>query len=119
MRVGVVHHPPWVDVRAGGEPEGTEVDLVRRLADELGARVVWTVGGESALMHELERHRLDLVIGGITEQTAWKGKIGLSRPHDQDGDQAVVLACPPGENGWLLHLDRRIARWESHEEGGS
>ncbi|MEW4568256.1 transporter substrate-binding domain-containing protein [Tautonia sp. JC769] len=118
MRVGAVHHPPWVDVRGGGEPEGTEVALVRRLADELGARVEWTVGGETALMHRLERHELDLVVGGITEDTAWRGTIGMSRPHDRDGDQPVILAIAPGENGWLLHLDRWIARRGASREDG-
>jgi ABC-type amino acid transport substrate-binding protein len=119
LRVGVVHHPPWVDVRGGGEPGGSEVALVRRLADELGARVEWSVGGETALMRQLERHQLDLVVGGITEDTAWEGTIGMSRPHDRDGDQPVILACPPGENGWLLHLDRWIARHAPHGEDQS
>lgn len=119
MRVGVVHHPPWVDVRGKGGLKGSEVDLVRRLADEFGAQVEWSIGGESELMHELQRHRLDLVIGGIPEQSVWKARIGRSRPHDHDGAQAIILACPPGENGWLLQLDRWIARQATLEEGGS
>ena len=113
VRVGVSHSPPWTDVRSDGEPRGREVDLVRGLAGDLGARVSWVVGGETALMEDLARFELDLVIGGITQGTAWKGKVGLTRPHAHRGKHRYVFACPPGENGWLSfldHLDPSAAR---------
>ena len=113
LRVGVSHHPPWTDVRNAGRPRGREILLVERLADDLGAEVEWQVSGETALMHELEERRVDLVIGGIEQKTAWKGKVGLTRPHAREGDRKIVLATPPGENGWLVRLDR----WIAAEEG--
>jgi len=115
LRVGVVHNPPWTDVRPAGVPRGREVDLTRRLAEDLGAEVEWTVGGESRLMTDLERFELDLVIGGILQETAWSGTVGLTRPHAHKGKYNYVFACPPGENAWLVHLDRWIDR---HGRGG-
>jgi polar amino acid transport system substrate-binding protein len=41
LRVGVTENPPWVSVPDDGSPSGAEVELVERLAVELGARVEW------------------------------------------------------------------------------
>jgi polar amino acid transport system substrate-binding protein len=119
LRVGLVHHPPWVDIRQDRVLTGREVTLVKELARDLGSKIEWVEGWETALMLELERRRLDLVVGGIPEKTAWQGKVGLSRPHARSGTFKMVLASPPGENDWLLFLDRWIAGRAEAKESGS
>lgn len=116
LRAGVTEAPPWTE-RGPGEPEGLEAELVRRFAESLGARVVWTWGPEQQLFEQLERLELDLVIGGLTEKTPWKAKVGLTKPYvvqqkvvERDGEpktteHRAVMAVPPGENGFLRTLE--------------
>jgi hypothetical protein len=89
--------------------------MVRELAEELGARVEWHPGGESTLMKALGHFELDLVIGGITPQTPWQGQVGLTRPQSTGAEGDRVFAVPPGENGWIVHLDRWIHRRRSRQ----
>ncbi|MBV9928905.1 MAG: transporter substrate-binding domain-containing protein [Acidobacteria bacterium] len=83
LRVGLVEHPPWV-VRTEGEPSGAEVELVRRFAAELRSRPEWHWGGEQRHMEALERFELDLVVGGVTDQTLWWKYVGLTGPYFEE-----------------------------------
>src|SRR5919199_5046023 len=80
LRVGLVEHPPWV-VRTEGEPAGAEVALVRQFASELNASPEWYWGGEQQHMEALERFELDLVAGGLTDDTPWSKYVGLTSPY--------------------------------------
>jgi hypothetical protein len=104
----VSHNPPWTDIRSGEEPQGEEVEMVRRIAQSLDANVEWRAGGEMDLMQQLEHFQIDLVIGGITEDTPWKNKVGLTQPHTETQKANYVFAVPPGENGWIVFLDEAI-----------
>jgi hypothetical protein len=61
-------------------------------------------------MERLHRHELDLLLAGLIKSTPWQNKVALTRPflETQRGDRKVqhVLAVPPGENGWLVRLER-------------
>jgi ABC-type amino acid transport substrate-binding protein len=115
LRVGVSPHEPWTTL-AAGEPGGIEPDLVRGWASGLGARVVWTVGGEQALVQAMERGELDLVIGGITAETPWTDMAAVTRPfttsHGPDGPQEHVVLAPMGENAFLVELERYLLAQE-------
>ncbi len=116
MRVGVVENPPWTSFDGDG-PGGVEVELVERFAAELGSEIAWIRGGESELMRELERFELDLVIGGLTKDSPWSKRVGFSRVYFSESREGKkeehVIAVPPGENGWVMRLDRFLKR-----EGG-
>lgn len=110
LRVGVVHHPPFVDA-SGAEPSGVEPDLVRAFAAEHDARTEWTVSGEEALMTALEKGDLDLVAGGLTKKSPWTTHAALTRPYAEgtgpDGEPVkLVMAVPLGENQMLTTLER-------------
>lgn len=92
IRVGASQDRPWAYV-ADGQVRGVEADLVRELARELHARIEWVTGGETALFTALKSDQLDLVIGGVTSNTAWAGKLGVSRPYFTS---RTVLAVPAG-----------------------
>ena len=92
MRVGVVEAPPWV-THDGDAAGGVEADLVRRFADELGADVEWIWGREQDHLEALERFELDLVIGGLTQATPWRGRVGLTNPYFTD---TLRIGVPPG-----------------------
>jgi polar amino acid transport system substrate-binding protein len=109
LRVGISHNEPFVSV-AGPSPSGREVALVEDYAATLDAEVAWTADGEEELVDQLEHGRLDLVIGGLTNKTPWKKKVGLTRPYTQTTDEfgqteKHVMAVRKGENAFLLDLD--------------
>ena len=79
LRVGVVPHTPWTDPSDGGR--GVEVDLVRRFAEEVGARVRWTWGPPDELLGALEHRAVDMVIGGLIDVDPSLAAVGMSRPY--------------------------------------
>jgi ABC-type amino acid transport substrate-binding protein len=111
LRVGIGEHPPWV-VTAGPEPTGIEAELVKRLAKELGAHPIYRRASESELLEALDRRQLDLVVGGLREDSPWRGRVALTRPYFTDARAGTghVFATAAGENGWLVHLERFLAR---------
>jgi ABC-type amino acid transport substrate-binding protein len=111
LRVGVVEHPPWV-VMTGDTPSGIEPELVNRLARELGARPMYRRGSESELLEALERRELDLVLGGLRDDSPWRTRVALTRPYftERDSSAGRVFAAAPGENGWLVHVERFLMR---------
>jgi polar amino acid transport system substrate-binding protein len=108
VRVGVVDAPPWASHAADG-PRGREVEVVRRLARSLDARVEWSRGGETRLMAELKERGLDLVVGGIVEDSPYRDEVGFTRPYVTCDDGAHVFAGPPGENRWLMTVEALLA----------
>jgi polar amino acid transport system substrate-binding protein len=88
LRVGVIHAPPWADVR-GQQPEGIEIELVRRFAESIGARVEWMQGEERDLMLILQERELHLVVGGVTKSTPWARHVGLTDAYKKE----KVVVC--------------------------
>jgi polar amino acid transport system substrate-binding protein len=117
LRVGVSEHPPWTTFR-DDRVDGIEPRLVADLARGLGARPVWRRGAESELLEALGRRELDIVVGGLTDASPWKGQVALTRPHFTDtlAGRAHVFAVSPGENAFLVHVERFL---EPRERAGA
>ncbi|GAB7040347.1 MULTISPECIES: substrate-binding periplasmic protein [Catenuloplanes] len=105
LRAGVTENPPWTVLPDDGEPSGAEPELVRRLADRLGARVEWHPGAESTLMPALKERTLDLVVGGLDATAPWTADASLTRPYLSTDEGDRVWAVPPGENGWQVEVE--------------
>lgn len=105
--VGVTDSPPHI-VRSGPDANGPEADLIREIAEGLDARIVWRWGPLEDHFTALERFEIDLVAGGLTDRTPWRDRVGLTRPYIERAGGGGVLAAPPGENGFLVALDRHI-----------
>ena len=103
MRVGYTENPPWVTDTAGVERR-----LVHDLAASLGARVEWVRGSESRLIEDVHERKLDLVIGGLTADGTWITQAAPTRPFHSDTVRKKdhVWAAPPGENAWLVTIER-------------
>jgi polar amino acid transport system substrate-binding protein len=107
-RAGVSDNPPWVSFD-GREPQGLEADLVRGLAAQMHARIAWKRGGESTLLKDLKEHRYDIVVGGMTTESPWTKELGAARPYATVAKEKHLVLVPPGENRWLLTVDRDLA----------
>ncbi len=107
LRVGTSPDGELVEV-SQGDPTGTIVDLVDRFADSIDADTEWTVASEETLVTELEAGDLDLIAGGITPDTPWIDKAGVTRGYrgieGSDGRELVMLV-PLGENAFLSTLE--------------
>ena len=93
LRVGITESEPWTRLEAG-QPGGVEVELVRRFATELGARVEWVDGSEADLIAALEVRELDLVVGGLTADTPWQTKAAITRSY---ATTRMVVAVPASQ----------------------
>ncbi|HEY4670468.1 MAG TPA: transporter substrate-binding domain-containing protein [Gemmatimonadaceae bacterium] len=108
MRVGISADSPWV-VQAGGSVSGYEAQIVTQLAAQLHSRIETHAGSESELLEKLHKQNLDIVIGGLTDDSPWKKSLALTRPYHEDREgKKHVLALPPGENAWLLTVERYL-----------
>jgi polar amino acid transport system substrate-binding protein len=94
LRVGVTASDPWARL-PGGEPSGVEVELVKRFAAELRARVEWVAGAEAELMADLEVRELDLVVGGLTADTPWQQQAAITRSYVTTRTVVAVPASQP------------------------
>ncbi|WP_230667591.1 hypothetical protein [Microbacterium sp. MEC084] len=90
--------------------EGVLADLVEDFAESIDAEVAWTVGSEESLVTAIEEGDLDLAIGGMTDQTPWAGRVGVTRGFaDLPGverEDPVVMLAPLGENRFIGELER-------------
>jgi ABC-type amino acid transport substrate-binding protein len=111
VRVGITENPPWVIATATGA-DGVEPTLLEEMADSLRARIEWIPGSESRLLADLEARKLDLVLGGLTDDIPWKTKVALTKPFYEDPrtKKKHVMATPPGENAWLVFVERQLHR---------
>ncbi len=92
----------WAGDLQGGEPYvfrdprdpsklvGFEVDLVAALAARLGVRERFVQNDWSNLVPSLERGDFDLIVNGLEDTPALRGRILLSRPYFEFAEQLVV-----------------------------
>lgn len=121
LRVGAVENPPWV-IRKGEAVAGTglEAELVAGLAEELGAELRWHWGTPEELLPALGKFQLDIVIGGLVKGPRIGHGVALTKPyikrpetvglHGETKMREHVLALPPGENAWMMAVERYLDR---------
>src|SRR3954468_6284556 len=92
----------WAGDLQGGEPYvfrdprdpaklvGFEVELVRALASRLGVRERFVQNDWSNLVPSLERGDFDLIVNGLEDTQALRGRILLSHPYFSFAEQLVV-----------------------------
>ena len=109
LRAGFTHHPPEVDC-SGDRPRGEEVKMVERLAALLGARLTHRCSSEAVLVSDLREHRIDIAAGAFDGGSPWRTKAGATLPYSRHSGRRFLV--PPGENAWLMRLDRLIGGGE-------
>lgn len=102
LRVGVISNPPWV-IHGENGPTGVEPEIVRRLADQLGARVSWHWGSTGVLVQALEQYQVDLVVGGLTTGPRLPKTVAATKPYYT---ARYTVGLPPGA-GSLSGLEGR------------
>ncbi|QHT66738.1 transporter substrate-binding domain-containing protein [Rhodocytophaga rosea] len=112
LLVGYSENPPFV-IKTSHEPTGLEADLVKAFANTLNARLEWRNDTEARLFESLKKKEIHLVIAGITKDTPWQDKAGITRPYLETKDKKYVMALQLGENAFLIELEKFL---EAHKE---
>ena len=111
LRVGVLPESAVASSRAG--VHARELALVRRFAGQLRVDLDFRRGSVDSLTSDLEHFDLDLLIGEIEATSRLGHLLGVTVPHTERRERrrgetcavAYVWLVPPGENGWLHHVD--------------
>ena len=95
MRVGVTEADPWVLFEGDRPVGGAEVELARRFARNVGARIEWVQGSEAELVDAAKEGQVDLILGGLTNKSRWKKDVAFTRPYVET---RAVVGIPAGES---------------------
>jgi polar amino acid transport system substrate-binding protein len=95
MRVGVSEGDPWVLLDGDRPTGGAEVELARRFARDLGARIEWVQGTEEELVEAAKEGQVDLILAGLTSKSRWKKDVAFTRPYVETRS---VVGVPAGES---------------------
>ncbi|MBE0462564.1 transporter substrate-binding domain-containing protein [Halomonas sp. FME20] len=68
LNIGLSENPPWV-INTDQGPAGLEVEIIQALAENMDATINWHWDSEGNLLAALSHYQLDLVIGGLTQDS--------------------------------------------------
>jgi hypothetical protein len=103
FRVGLI---ATGDTAIGG---ARETAFVSRVARATGSVPVVKEGASEPLLIELEDGQLDLVVGVLSPESPWLGRVALLRPIGETLAPQHLLLTPVarnGENRWIMLLER-------------
>lgn len=112
LTAGISENPPFVFIQ--DSIGGREIEIIKSLAEDLGVEINWVIKTENELFKQLEEIKIDIAACGLTKDTPWKNKIGLTIPYHKDkNNREYVMAVPPGENKWLMFVEKHLKRWKN------
>lgn len=85
IRVGITLAAPWAIRDDEGELQGFEIDVARKLATDMGVRVVFLRYEYSALIRALEAGEIDLIAAGLTISPERARHVNFSQPYATSG----------------------------------
>lgn len=90
LRIGVSVYPPWVMRAKSGELVGSEIDMGRRLAADMGLKPQFAEYEWRALIPSLNKGDIDIIISGMAIKPSRALKVNFSRPY---GDAGIGLVA--------------------------
>lgn len=89
LRVGMDTFLPWAMKDKKGELVGFEIDVARKLAEDMGVKVEFVPTKWAGIIPALLTGKFDVIIGGMGIQTKRALKVNFSIPYDYSG-MAIV-----------------------------
>lgn len=98
-------------IATGDAPVGRKetAAFLARVAAATGAAPAMKEAASEPLLLELEDGKLDLVVGPLSPESPWLGKVALLRPIGETLEPQHLLLTPiarNGENRWIMLLER-------------
>lgn len=90
LRVGMDTFLPWAMKDKNGELVGFEIDVARRLAEDMGVKVEFVPTKWAGIIPALLTGKFDVIIGGMGIQTKRALKVNFSIPYDYSGMDIVA-----------------------------
>ena len=90
LKVGMDTFQPWAMKDKNGEFIGFEIDVARRLADDMGVKVEFVPTAWSGIIPALLTGKFDVIIGGMGILPKRALKVNFSRPYDYSGMSIVA-----------------------------
>ncbi len=90
LRVGMSTFVPWAMKDKTGELIGFEIDVARRLAEDMGVKIEFVPTKWSGIIPALLMGKFDVVIGGMGIQPMRNLKVNFSIPYDYTGMSMVA-----------------------------
>lgn len=106
LRVGVIESMPWAGKGFMGA-KGVEGWIVSQYARSTNVGAKWYYLSEDDAFGDLQDRKLDIVIGGLTDDRSEQENVTLTRPYFATSrEPGRVLAVQTGETRFLLALER-------------
>lgn len=80
LRVGVAEFTPWTVRTESGELIGFEIDLARKLAEDMGVNADFRVYSWNDIINALQLGEIDIIAGGMAITPARALQVSFSRP---------------------------------------
>ena len=90
LKVGVGNFEPWVMCDANGELIGYEVDLARKLAEDLGVRIQFIRTDWYYIIPALIEREFDVIVSGLSITPARSLLVNFSVPYSEFGTAIVA-----------------------------
>lgn len=90
LRVGMSTFVPWAMKDKTGELIGFEIDVAKRLAEDMGVKVEFVPTKWAGIIPALLTGKFDVIIGGMSVQPGRNIKVNFSIPYDYTGMSMVA-----------------------------
>lgn len=90
LKVGMDTFQPWAMKDKNGTFIGFEIDVARRLADDMGVKVEFVPTAWSGIIPALLTGKFDVIIGGMGILPKRALKVNFTRPYDYSGMSIVA-----------------------------
>lgn len=90
LRVGFDTFVPWAMKNKDGEYIGFEIDVARRVAEDMGVKVEFVPTKWSGIIPALLTGKFDIIIGGMGIQPARNLKVNFTNPYEYSGMSLVA-----------------------------
>jgi len=96
IRVGMSAFVPWAFLNEQGEYVGFEIDVAKKLAEDLGVELQLVPTAWDGIIPSLQTGKMDVIIGGMSVTTKRNLKINFSIPYA--GGEYVLMANMKDQN---------------------
>ncbi len=90
MRVGMSTFVPWAMKDKQGKLIGFEIDVARKLAEDMGVKIQFIPTNWSGIVLALQTGKFDMIIGGMGITPQRNLKVNFSIPYDYSGMSIVA-----------------------------
>ena len=107
LRVGLSSFVPWAMQDKKGEWIGFEIDVAKKLAEDMGVKIEFVPTKWEGLIPSLLTGKFDLIVAGMTGTPQRALKINFTNPYDYSGMNVVVHKDFMGGVTHYLDLDKK------------